>query len=88
MEKVLKRKLEKDEDVHHRDNNKLNWHYTNLEVIGHREHGFVSSKQRWYVTNVIEPKLKAEWDEYFDKREGDNDDRGEHNQCLRPEFPE
>ena len=38
MEAVLGRFLEPDEDVHHRDGNRVNNHPANLELVGHGEH--------------------------------------------------
>lgn len=67
-EGMLRRDLRKDEEVHHRDEDKLNPRFTNLQVLGKKEHGAVTAKQRWYLrTNDI--KIKAEWDEYFDNLE-------------------
>lgn len=58
--------LTKDEDSHHVDGNKLNFGYENLQVLGHREHGCVSSKQRYFLKER-DIKLKGEWDAYFDE---------------------
>lgn len=66
-EAKLGRKLRKDEDVHHKDGNKLNCAPSNLKVMDHTEHGCVSAKQHWYVKNVVDPRLKREWDEYHDE---------------------
>lgn len=64
-EAMLGRELEPDEDVHHKDKNKLNCDWRNMEVLGHKDHGAVSRKQAWYFrTNEI--KAKVEWDEYFE----------------------
>lgn len=60
----LKRKLRKDEDVHHKDRNKLNFKLRNLIVLGHAEHGWVSAKQHWYMKQQ-ETRDRKEWDEYF-----------------------
>jgi len=65
----LGRPLEKDEDVHHRDGNKLNCAPNNLQVTGHREHGAVSAKQHWYLKEH-DIKLKNEWDEFFESEGG------------------
>lgn len=60
----LGRALERDEDVHHRDGNKLNFDPGNLEVLGHKEHGCVSAKQHRYVKeNDIE--MEKDWNEHF-----------------------
>lgn len=45
-EAMLKRKLQKDEDVHHKNGDKLDCNWENLEIKGHQEHGAVSSRQR------------------------------------------
>ncbi|MHB1952449.1 MAG: HNH endonuclease signature motif containing protein [Sulfobacillus sp.] len=60
----LGRRLKPDEDVHHLDGNKLNFHPDNLEIMDHRDHGCVSAKQHWYVKeNDI--RMKDEFDQYF-----------------------
>jgi hypothetical protein len=64
-EAMLGRKLKPDEDVHHKDENKLNCDWRNLEVKGHKDHGAVSSRQRWYFKQH-DIKAQKEWDEYFD----------------------
>lgn len=68
VEAMLGRPLKKDETIHHRDGNKLNFHPSNLMVLGYGEHGAVSAQQAWYFkTNDI--RAKAEWDKYFDEPE-------------------
>jgi len=79
-EAMLGRKLEKHEDVHHRNGNKLDCDWRNLEVLGHTDHGAYSAKQHWFVkTNDI--KLKKEWDSWFDgegsSRKGQNGEEGD-----------
>lgn len=63
-EAMLGRKLRPDEEVHHRDGDKLNADWRNLEVLGKAAHGAVSARQAWYFRqNDI--KLKKEWDAFF-----------------------
>lgn len=62
----LGRPLTKDEDVHHRDGNRLNFSPENLEVLGHKEHGCVSAKQHFYLKQN-DVQLKNEWDEFFER---------------------
>lgn len=64
MARHLKRKLKRDEDVHHRDRDKKNFRIRNLQVLGHVEHGYVSAKQHWFMRNR-DAQEKKEWDEYF-----------------------
>ncbi|HUD74470.1 MAG TPA: HNH endonuclease [Terracidiphilus sp.] len=65
-EAMLNRKLTKDEEVHHRNGNKLDCTWTNLQVLGKAEHCAVTARQAWYFrTNDI--KAKAAWDKYFDE---------------------
>lgn len=64
-EAMLGRELKPDEDVHHKDGNKLNCSFRNLQVLSHAEHGAVSTRQHWYFkTNDI--KAEKEWNDYFD----------------------
>lgn len=53
-------------DVHHIDDDKLNFHPDNLELRDHTEHGYHSAKQRWFLHNR-DKQLKKEWDDYHDK---------------------
>lgn len=64
---MLGRPLRKDEDVHHRDLDKRNFHPSNLIITGHDEHGWVSAKQHFYMKTKDE-RLRREWDEYFDEQ--------------------
>lgn len=65
VEQKLGRKLKDDEDVHHKDRDKTNFRLRNLQVLGHREHGWVSAKQHFYMQHLKEPADKREWDSYF-----------------------
>lgn len=58
------RKLEKWEDVDHIDRDKLNCHASNLRVLDHRTHGWVSSAQAQFMRRK-EKKDKAEWEAEF-----------------------
>ena len=63
-EAMLGRKLRPDEEVHHKDGDKRNPDWRNLEVLGKSDHGAVSARQAWYFRqNDIQ--LKKEWDEFF-----------------------
>lgn len=68
MQIALGRKLEKDEDVHHRNGNRLDFRLRNLQVLGHREHGWVSSRQRWFMKHKEEFE-QSQWNEYFNTGE-------------------
>lgn len=46
---MLKRDLLPTEDVNHKNQNKLDCHWTNLEVIDHTAHGYVSAAQAQYM---------------------------------------
>jgi hypothetical protein len=70
----LGRELTKDEDGHHRDGNKLNFHPDNIELMGHREHGYVSAKQHWYMKQR-EAQEKREWESYYADSTPDEDGR-------------
>lgn len=80
-EALLQRKLEPDEDVDHRDGNKLNCRWDNLIVRNKVTHGFVSRKARGYVENVILAERARQeeyaWDAYLkEKDEIDDTDFG------------
>lgn len=62
----LGRTLTPDEDVHHRDGDKLNFDPANLQVLGHQQHGCVSAKQHHYLKGV-DISLKHQWDSYFEE---------------------
>jgi hypothetical protein len=64
MERKMGRKLKKDEDVHHRNGNKLDFRFRNLEVHGHSEHGWYSSKQFWFMREKDKREEKR-WNEHF-----------------------
>lgn len=59
----LGRSLERSEDVHHNDYDKLNFAPHNLVVLDHKEHGFISALQSWYIRHYIEPQRRIHFDE-------------------------
>lgn len=61
---LLGRKLDRSEQVDHRDRDKLNCWFTNLIIRGESDHGWVSAKQAWYMKQR-DGKLKQEWDEFM-----------------------
>lgn len=61
---LIGRDLTKDEQVHHKDGNRLNFNWDNLLVLGQKDHGWVSSKQVWYMKEK-DILLKVQWDEYM-----------------------
>jgi hypothetical protein len=64
---MLGRELDKSEQVHHKDFDKRNFHWTNLLVCGEKDHGWVSARQAWYMAER-DRKLKKEWDEFMDEQ--------------------
>jgi len=62
------RDLTKDEEVHHRDQNRKNCHFSNLIIWGEKDHGWISAKQAFFMKNRDE-QLKKEWDAFMDEQE-------------------
>lgn len=67
-EALLGRKLKKDEQVHHRDGDKLNCRWDNIIIRGVSDHGWVSAKQAWFMKQQ-DGALKQEWDEFLAERD-------------------
>lgn len=65
---LIGRELTRDEEVHHKDSDRRNFNWDNLLVLGEKDHGWVSSKQNWYMKSH-DIKLKREWDEYMESEE-------------------
>ncbi len=61
---MLGRELKRDEQIDHRDGDKLNFHYSNLIIRGESDHGWVSAKQAWFMKQK-DGRLKKEWDEFM-----------------------
>lgn len=65
---LLGRELKKDEQVHHRNNNKLDPRPDNLLILGQYDHGWVSAKQAYFMQHIKEVAEKNEWDEFMDEQ--------------------
>lgn len=65
---MLGRELKDDEQVHHRNNNKLDPRHGNLLIVGENDHGWVSAKQAYFMEHIKEVGDKAEWDEFMDEQ--------------------
>lgn len=61
---MIGRDLTKDEQVHHRDTDRLNFHWRNLFVMGERDHSWVSNKQAWFMQER-DRREKVEWDKFM-----------------------
>jgi len=51
-------------DVHHKNGNKLDFRRKNLMVLDHTTHGFISAKQHYFVTMILEERERKWYDEY------------------------
>jgi hypothetical protein len=65
---LIGRDLDKSEEAHHLDANRLNCHWSNLIVLGNKDHGWVSAKQSWYMREK-DAREKANWDEFMKEKE-------------------
>lgn len=70
---MLGRALTKDEQVDHRDGNKLNFWFDNLIIRGEPEHGWVSAKQAWFMKRK-DDELKKEWNEFMAEKDAEQQD--------------
>lgn len=64
-EAMLQRPLEGQEEVHHRDGDKLNCAWTNLLVLDAITHSAVSNRQRYYLKQKYS-REEAAFKAYFD----------------------
>ncbi len=64
-EAMLGRKLKPDEEVDHRDGNRLNCEHTNLQVLSGPDHTRLENRRRW-VMRHIEEKERKRWQEWID----------------------
>lgn len=65
---MLGRELNRDEEVHHKNADKLDFAFQNLLVLGTTDHGWVSAKQAYYM-RVLDIKAKKEWDTFMQEHE-------------------
>jgi HNH endonuclease len=66
-EAMLGRELEKWEQAHHKDEDKLNCDWRNIEILDARKHGAVSSRQYHFLKENVWAKETAEWKAYFEE---------------------
>ena len=65
---LVGRDLLESEQVNHKDQNRLNFHFSNLYILGEKDHGWVSAKQAWYMKE-LDIKAKSEWDKFMAEQE-------------------
>lgn len=65
---LIGRELKKDEEVHHRDQDRRNCHFSNLVIWGSKDHGWISAKQAYYM-RMKDEKEKKEWDAFMQEHE-------------------
>lgn len=65
---LIGRDLTKDEQVNHKNRCKLDCHFSNLYVLGQKDHGWVTAKQAWYMKE-LDIKARAEWDSFMAEQE-------------------
>lgn len=61
---MLGRELSKDEEVHHKNGDKLDFAFQNLFVLGTADHGWVSSKQNYFMRNK-DDSSKTQWEQFM-----------------------
>jgi hypothetical protein len=57
-EAMLGRPLRDGEEVHHKDEDKLNPHWTNLQVLDKVTHAGISNKKRWMLKDKDKRELE------------------------------
>jgi hypothetical protein len=67
---MIGRALTKDEEVNHKDRNRLNFWFTNLFILGNEDHGWVSAKQAHFMRHKDE-REKLEWDAFMAEQEAE-----------------
>lgn len=61
---MLGRELRKDEEVHHKDQDRRNFWFSNLFILGSWDHGWVSAKQAYFM-RTRDAREKQEWDQFM-----------------------
>jgi HNH endonuclease len=69
---MIGRDLTKDEEVHHKDGDRLNFHWRNLIIMGEKDHSWVSNKQAWFMREK-DRKEKIEWDAFMAEKAAEFD---------------
>lgn len=67
---MVGRDLTKDEEVNHKDQDRRNFHFTNLFILGQYDHGWVSAKQSHFMRHT-DAAEKIEWDAYMAEKEAE-----------------
>lgn len=67
---LIGRDLDKSEECHHLDANRKNCHFSNLMVMGSKDHGWVSAKQAWYMREK-DKREKQEWDDWMREKDAE-----------------
>ena len=65
---MVGRELTRDEEVNHKDQDRRNFWFTNLFVLGNKDHGWVSAKQSHFMRQ-LDAKEKTRWEEFMAEQE-------------------
>lgn len=65
---MVGRELTRDEEVNHKDQDRRNFWFTNLFILGNQDHGWVSSRQAYYFRH-LDAREKARWDTFMAEQE-------------------
>lgn len=65
---MVGRDLTKDEEVNHKDQDRRNFHFSNLFILGSYDHGWVSAKQSHFMRH-LDAEEKKRWDAYMKEEE-------------------
>lgn len=65
---MIGRELTRDEEVNHKDQDRRNFWFTNLYVLGQQDHGWVSAKQSHFMRHRDSAE-KIEWDTFMTEQE-------------------
>lgn len=67
---MVGRDLTKDEEVNHKDQDRRNFHFSNLFILGQYDHGWVSAKQSHFMRH-LDAAEKVRWDDYMKEKEAE-----------------